>query len=67
MTEQVAFSIPQICARNQVGRTRVYEEIKLGRLAVFKVGRATRVTARAEADWHRRLEAETAGTVAEVL
>jgi hypothetical protein len=39
--EQRAFDIGGFCQRYGVGRTRAYEEIKLGRLRVRKCGRKT--------------------------
>ena len=46
-----AYRINEICARNRVGRTKIYEEIGTGRLEARKLGRRTIVTAEAERRW----------------
>lgn len=44
-------SIATFCQRNQLGRTTVYAEIAAGRLRALKIGRLTRITDQAEAEW----------------
>lgn len=56
-----AFTIEQFVATYKVGRTALYEEIKAGRLAIYKVGRRTYVSARAASEWQRKLEQQPAG------
>lgn len=57
MTEQ-AFTVEQFVGVFKIGRTSAYEEISSGRLATYKVGRRRYVSARAAADWQRKLEHE---------
>lgn len=59
MTEQ-AFTVEQFVGVFKIGRTTAYEEISSGRLATYKVGRRRYISARAAAEWQRRLEAEAA-------
>lgn len=58
---QLAFSIPEFLAHFKVGRTTAYQEIGSGRLPTYKVGRRRYISARAAAEWQKRLEAETSG------
>jgi excisionase family DNA binding protein len=50
-----AFSIKEFCRRFGVGRTTVYEEIKLGRLRARKIGRRTIILEDDAEEWLRRL------------
>jgi excisionase family DNA binding protein len=50
-----AFSIAQFCRRFGVGRTSVYQELKLGRLRARKIGRRTIITEDDAEDWLHRL------------
>ena len=52
---QRAFSIKEFCRRYGVGRTRAYEEIKLGRLQACKIGRRTVILEDHAEAWLRRL------------
>lgn len=51
-----AFDIPRFCAAYSIGRTRVYQEIKEGRLRVFKVGRRTLISVQAAGEWQELME-----------
>ena len=48
-------SIPEFSARYGPGRTRTYEEIKLGRLRVRKCGKRSIISEDDAEDWLRRL------------
>jgi len=50
-----AFSIEVFCERFGIGRTSVYQEIKLGRLRARKIGRRTVILEDDAKDWSRRL------------
>jgi excisionase family DNA binding protein len=50
-----AFSIEEFCRRYGLGRTKVYEEIKLGRLRARKIGRRTIVTQDDAENWLQHL------------
>ena len=63
--DKPAFSIDQFCDRWEIGRTKFYEEVRKGRLRIFKIGKLTRVTPDAEADWQRQLEEQSAEAAAE--
>jgi excisionase family DNA binding protein len=52
---QRVFSIEEFCRNFGVGRTKVYEELKLGRLRARKIGRRTIITAEDAGSWLRRL------------
>jgi excisionase family DNA binding protein len=52
---QRAFSIEQFCKRYGVGRTKAYEELKLGRLQARKIGRHTIIPEDDAEAWLRRL------------
>lgn len=45
LMQQIALSIAETCAVLSLGRTKVYELIKDGSLATFKIGRRTLVRA----------------------
>lgn len=60
MTEQ-AFTIEQFIGAFKIGRTTAYDEIATGRLHTYKVGRRRYISARAAAEWQKRLETETSG------
>jgi excisionase family DNA binding protein len=49
------FSIAEFCDATSLGRTRVYEEIKIGRLKVLRVGRRTLVSTEEVHAWLQRL------------
>jgi len=53
--EKRAFSIEEFCRRFGIGRTKVYEELKRGRLRARKIGRRTIVTEDDAEAWLRRL------------
>src|SRR5215470_11029165 len=55
-----AFTVYQFCARYNVSRSRVYSEIREGRLRAAKSGTRTLITFRAARDWERLGEAEAA-------
>jgi excisionase family DNA binding protein len=52
---QRAMSIVQFCERYGLGRTRVYEELKSGRLRGRKSGKRTIIAEDDAEDWLRRL------------
>ena len=54
-----AFDIPEFCEAYRVGRSTVYEEIRAGRLKIFKVGKLTRISVEAAENWRRQREEET--------
>ncbi len=57
-----AFDIPEFCEAYRVGRSTAYEEIRAGRLKIFKVGKLTRISDEAAENWRRqREEAATLG------
>lgn len=58
MQQQLAYTVEQFIGASKIGRTKVYDEISTGRLETYKVGRRRYISARAAADWQRRLEAE---------
>ena len=51
-----AYDIPELCVAYKVGRSTVYEEIRAGRLKIFKVGKLTRISIEAAAKWRRARE-----------
>lgn len=53
-----ALSIEQFASLYGIGRTRVFEEIKAGRLLTYTVGRRRYISIGAAEQWQRRLEAE---------
>ena len=56
-----ALSIADFCAATTLGRTRVYEEIKHGRLKVLKCGRRTLIPVEELQAWMLRLAMEAQG------
>ena len=59
------FTVEEVGNDRNVGRTKIYEEINTGRLKVIKIGRSTRITAEAIAEWQKLLEDESAAAVEE--
>ena len=51
-----AFDIPEFCEAYRVGRSTTYEEIREGRLKIFKVGKLTRISVEAAENWRRQRE-----------
>lgn len=51
-----ALSIEQFASLYNVGRTRVFEEIKAGRLLTYTVGRRRYISIGAAEQWQRTLE-----------
>jgi excisionase family DNA binding protein len=47
--------VNDVCARNKVGRSYLYAEIKAGRLRAIKVGRHTHITHSDEIAWRNSL------------
>ena len=56
IVERAAFDIPKFCVAHDVGRSTVYEEIRSGRLRIMKIGKLTRITTEAAAEWRRARE-----------
>ena len=57
-----AYSIPEFNEAYRVGRSTTYEEIRAGRLKIFKVGTLTRISVEAAENWrHEREEGATLG------
>ena len=52
----MAFDIPVFCEAYRVGRSTTYEEIRQGRLKIFKVGKLTRISVEAAENWRRQRE-----------
>lgn len=52
---QRAYSIEEFCNRFAVGRTKVYEELKRGRLRARKIGRRTIIADDDAESWLGRL------------
>lgn len=50
-----AFSIKEFSEVVSLGKTRIYEEIKSGRLKVCKIGRRTIITDQAADEWLQSL------------
>jgi len=59
--QKSALSIADFCAATTLGRTRVYEEIKFGRLKVLKCGRRTLIPTEELQAWMQRLAIEAQG------
>jgi excisionase family DNA binding protein len=53
--QQRAMSIDEFCARYGPGRTKVYQELKSGRLRARKIGTRTVITEDDAEDWLQRL------------
>jgi hypothetical protein len=51
LEQKQAFSPDEFGRRNNIGRTKVFEEIRRGRLDARKAGRRTIITLRAERAW----------------
>ncbi len=51
-----AFDILEFCEAYRVGRSTAYEEIRTGRLTIFKVGKLTRISVEAAENWRRQQE-----------
>ena len=54
-----AFSVREFEKAYGVGHTKIFEEIKSGRLTTYKVGRRRYISEHAADAWQRQLEAET--------
>lgn len=52
-----AFTVSEFCDAYGLGRTRLFEEIKSGRLLTYTVGRRRFISVSAAELWQRRLEA----------
>jgi hypothetical protein len=52
---QRAFSIRQFSEMYNIGRTKIYEELKFGRLRARKIGKHTIILEDDAEDWLRRL------------
>ena len=51
-----AFDILEFCEAYHIGRSTAYEEIRAGRLNIFKVGKLTRISVEAAENWRRQRE-----------
>ena len=51
-----AFKIPEFCEAYRIGRSTTYEEIREGRLKIFKVGKLTLISVEAGENWRRQRE-----------
>ena len=58
---KLAYSIPEVCRTASIGRTRLYTEIKEGRLLAVKVGRRTLIRAEDMDAWLGSLGASLQG------
>lgn len=56
--DKCAFRIRDFCRAYGIGRTKVYDEFKLGRLKFFKVDRVTLISKEAAENWLKAREAE---------
>jgi excisionase family DNA binding protein len=56
LQDRLALSIAEFSVATDVSRSKLYEEIKAGRLKIAKVGRRTLVTADAGLAWLRSRE-----------
>lgn len=52
----IVYTIPQAAEAAQTGRTKLYDEIKHGRLPIVKIGRKTLIRREALEDWLRQNE-----------
>ena len=59
-----AYGVETFGKAHDLGRTKVYDEIKQGRLRTFKVDKRRLISVEAAANWRRNLEEETAGAEA---
>lgn len=57
-TTNGASSVRSFCERYGISAPTFYNEVRLGRLRTFKVGRRRLVSAQAEHDWIAQREAE---------
>lgn len=57
MNAPLAFTIEGFTAAYGVGRTKIYEEIKAGRLTTYRLGKRRYISAQAAATWQAGLEA----------
>lgn len=55
---KTAYSILETCQTTSLGRSRIYQEIAAGKLAIVKVGRRTLITAEALRAWLKGLSGE---------
>lgn len=58
-TARLNHTVPQAAELANASRSKLYEEIKAGRLRILKLGRKTLITNEALGDWLRALEGET--------
>jgi excisionase family DNA binding protein len=63
---QRAFSIREFEQAFRLGRTKIYEEIKAGRLRARKVGKRTIITDEDAEEWLERLPSLSSGNSSEV-
>ena len=55
----------EFCTRNRISRVHLYEQWKQGSgPARMEIGRSVRISAHAELDWQRQLEAKSAKAAA---
>lgn len=59
MEQKQAYRIAEFCTAYGIGRSRAYQEIRQGRLKIFKVGKATLISAESADAWRRLCESET--------
>jgi excisionase family DNA binding protein len=52
---RLAYTIDELSDASGVGRTKIYEEIRSGRLRAKKLGSRTLITAEAANDWVKQL------------
>lgn len=53
--DQIAVSVEEFCQLTGIGRTRFYEEVRLGRLKLVKSGRRSLVTVAEMQRWAKAL------------
>ena len=51
LTQKGALSIDEFRAWSSIGKTRIYKEIKSGRLKITKIGRRTIITLEHAVEW----------------
>ncbi len=54
--EPLAFTVKTFSTAHHQGVTATYQEINAGRLRIMKVGKSTRISAEAAADWRKARE-----------
>jgi excisionase family DNA binding protein len=64
MNAKLAYTIPELSEATGVGRTRLYEEIKAGRLKISKCGQRTIITNDQAQAWLSALAGANAEAVA---